>query len=142
MTAVADARTTLYNALTAELVESPWRVHRTSPAQLVAPTVYVDAVELAETEENLAGLIVATFPIIAVHDGTIRAQVDGLDDLLARVWTAALGAHATPTTSRPIGLDVGGPNLRAHVVRVDVHLAAVTMCAPTLTNSLAGNGGA
>ena len=139
--AVSDARTKLYDALTGELVESPWRVHRTSPAQIAAPSVYVDAVELGRDTATGVGIIVATFPVVAVVDGTVRRQVEELDDLLARIWTAALRSGLEPSDSRAMALDVGGANLRAHVVRVDVYLAAVALCPPSLIPASV-NGGA
>ena len=138
-TAVSDARTRLYDAVVAELAEFPWRVHRVTPAQIAAPTVYLDSVELFVDRSTGPGLIVATFPVVMIVDGTVRAQVEALDDLVARVWSALLGIGADPTDARPYALDVGGPSLRAQGVRADVMLQALTLCAPTLVS--ASNGG-
>jgi hypothetical protein len=131
---VADERTKLYDALVASS-PTPWRVHRTSPAQLVAPCVYLDAVELSIDTSIGAGIVLCTFPVVLVWDGAVRPQVEGLDDLLGRVWTAAVRAGGDPQTSRPIALDVGGPSLRAHALRVEMFVQAITMCAPSLVTA-------
>jgi len=131
MSAIADARTTLHTAIAGAL-PTPWRVHRVSPSQLIAPCVYLDAVELATDTSLGVGLVQCTFPVVCVHDGAVTAQVEGLDDMLAAVWTAAVEAGGDPQTSRPIALDVGGPSLRAHALRVEMFVQALTMCAPTL----------
>lgn len=136
MSSVADARTKLYDALVAEL--APGRVHRTAPSQLVAPCVFLDAVELGVDTSIGAGLVVCTFPVVCVWDGTVRPQVEALDDLLAAVWTAAVEAGGDPQTSRPLALDVGGPSLRAHVLRVEMLVTAITLCAPSLVTANAG----
>ena len=136
-TAVSVARTALYDALRASAALSSWRVHRVTPRQIAAPTIYLDAVELSE--DNLGGsatLVECMFPIVLVHDGAVRAQVEALDDMLAHVWTAALTV-GNPTDSRPVALDVGGPTLRSHLVRVGVHIQAYTMCAPSLVTATA-----
>ena len=136
MSAIADARTTLYDALVAGLEALPaWRVHRVSPTQLVAPCVYLDAVEIGIDTSIGAGLVVCTFPVVMVHDGTMRPQIEGLDDLLAAVWTAAARAGGDPQASRPLSLDVGGPSLRAHVLRVEMFVTAIAMCAPSLVTA-------
>lgn len=134
MSAVADARTKLHGALDTSVLPG-WRVHRTSPAQLVAPCVYLDAVELGIDTSIGAGLVVCTFPVVAVHDGTVRPQVEALDDLLAAVWTAAIEAGGDPQASRPLSLDVGGPTLRAHVLRVEMLVTAISLCSPSLVTA-------
>jgi hypothetical protein len=135
MSAVADARTKLYDALVAGSGLAGWRVHRVSPSQLVAPCVYLDAVELGIDTSIGAGLIVCTFPVVVVHDGQVRPQVEALDDTLAAVWTAAVEAGGDPSASRPLSLDVGGPSLRAHVLRVGMLVTAIALCAPSLVTA-------
>lgn len=130
-TAVSVARTALYDALRASSVISSWRVHRTTPRQIAAPTIYLDSVELSTDEQNGATFVECMFPVILVHDGAVRAQVEALDDMLAHVWTAAMTV-GDPTDSRPVNLDVGGPTLRSHQVRVGVLIQAITLCPPTL----------
>jgi hypothetical protein len=137
-TDVSRARTKLYDALTSAAL-APWRVHRVTPAQIVAPCVYLDSVELGPSSVEGAAILVASFPIVLVADGLERRQVEELDDILAHVWTAVVAAGGDPGTSRPVSLDVGGPNLRAHVVPAGMLVTAFTLCAPTLV-SAGGNG--
>ena len=133
-TAVSVARTALYEALRADPALVSWRVWRTTPRQIAAPTIYIDSVELDEDNVNGARFVICTFPIVLVHDGAVRAQVEALDDMLAHVWTAALQV-GDPTRSRPDNLDVGGPTLRSHLVSVGVPVQAYTMCPPTLVTT-------
>ena len=82
-------------------------------------------------------LDVVTFPVAVVYDGADRAQVAGLDELVARVWDAARTV-AHPVRFEPRPVDVGGTNLRATFVDVDMRLGAVTLCAaPELTREVA-----
>ena len=131
LTAVSVARTALYDALRGSQALAQWRVHRTTPRQIAAPTIYIDAVEMSVDDGTGAGVVEVMFPIILVHDGAVRAQVEALDDMLAHVWSAAMQV-GNPTDSRPANLDVGGPTLRSHLVRVGVPVLAYTMCPSTL----------
>jgi len=130
-TAVSEARTTLHSALQTVAVMQWWRVHRVIPDQIAAPTIYIDSVELAREPFNDATFIVATFPIVMVVDGAVRAQVETLDDMIAHVWDAA-SAVGEPSRTRPFSLDAGGPSLRAHTMDVDMPLLARTLCPETL----------
>jgi len=134
-TAVSEARTRLYDALRRDSSLAPWRVHRVTPRQIAAPTIYVDSVEFGLDDVNGVGFVAVMFPVVLVHDGAVRAQVEALDDMLAHVWTAALSASCDPTDSRPVNLDVGGPTLRSHVVRVGTLVQAYTMCPPSLVSA-------
>ena len=133
-TAVSDARTRLYDALRAAPPLAAWRVHRTTPRQIAAPTIYLESAELGLDAVNGVGFVAVEFPVVLVHDGAVRAQVEALDDMLAYVWTAALNV-GDPSSSRPVNLDVGGPTLRAHVMRVGVLVQAYTMCPPSLVSA-------
>ena len=134
-TEVSRARTKLYDAVRAELDRSPWRVHRVTPAQVAAPAVWLDSVELGPDAVNGAAFLVATFPVVIVADGLERRQVEELDDLVAHVWQAIVAAGGDPGTSRAVSLDVGGPNLRAQVVPAGMLVQAFTMCAPSLVTA-------
>jgi len=134
-TAVSEARTTLYDALRASPALSPWRVHRVTPRQIAAPTIYLDSAELGLDSMNGVGFVAVMFPVVLVHDGAVRAQVEALDDMLAHVWTAALDAGADPVDSRPVNLDAGGPTLRSHMVRVGTRIQAYTLCPPSLISA-------
>jgi hypothetical protein len=126
-TEISRKRSELYLAVAAALVDTPWRVHRTSPAQIAAPCVWLDSVELSLDRETSAAFVVAAFPIYIVVDGTVRRQIEELDDLVAKVWTAAASV-GEPQASRPTALDVGGPSLRAQALEVDVVIQAVSLC--------------
>jgi hypothetical protein len=129
-TAVAQARTDLYEALRT-VTPSTWRIHRTSPPQIVAPCVFPDSPSIT-TQSN--GLIAVSFPVVMITDGTVTAQLEQLDDLLSAVWTAA-SKIGVPTNSSPASLDVGGPSLRAQVLSVEIAMTASTMCSPSLVTS-------
>jgi hypothetical protein len=105
-----------------------------TPRQIAAPTIYIDSVELNQDEINGATFVTVNFPVVLVHDGAVRAQVEALDDMLAHVWTAAMQV-GDPTRSRPVNLDVGGPTLRSHLLSVEVPVQAYTMCPPTLVTT-------
>ena len=136
LTAVSVARTALYDALRASGTLAQWRVHRVVPRQIAAPTIYIDDNEFDEDESNNGTVVIVSFPVIIVHDGAVRAQVEALDDMLAHVWTAAMTV-GDPTRSRPVNLDVGGPTLRSHLLSVEVPVQAYTMCPPTLVTTTA-----
>lgn len=138
--AVSAARTALYDAVTTALAGSPWRVHRVVPASITAPTIYLDSVELGPASIEGASFTAATFPVVIVADGLERRQVEQLDDLVALVWDAARDAGGEPDISRPLELDVGGPTLRAQIIRVDMTLTVNTLCRPVLAPAMAGGG--
>jgi len=139
---LAAARATLHGALSAVFDEpfqieedrliafSNGRVGRYPPPQVVAPCVWVEqssgAVDTVGTAAT--GLVdVATFPVQVVYDGADRAQVAGLDELIARVWDAARTVgEPVRWTAGPV--DAGGPNLRATVVEVEMRIGARTLC--------------
>jgi hypothetical protein len=132
---VSDARTALYDALTAAMAPLPWRSHRVTPAQVVAPAVWLESVELVATTVETISVTVATFPVVIVVDGLERRQIEELDDLIARMWDAVRTAGGEPSSSRPVSLDVGGPNLRAQVIRVEYELVAATLCGGELVTA-------
>jgi len=129
MTEVSAARTRLYDALAVGTLLPTWRVHRVSPTQVTAPSIFIDSVELGLDAVEGASFVAAVFPVVVVADGSVKAQIEALDDVLAYVWDASRAGGGEPTDSRPIALDVGGPTLRAHVVRVGMFLTARTLCA-------------
>jgi hypothetical protein len=131
-TLVSAARTTLFESLKATFKATPWRVHRVTPSTIVSPTVYIDSVEMGWTFESNARFVRATFPIVAVADGTDQRQVEQLDDMLALVWDSAILAGGEPDSSVPQAIDVGGPNLRAQVLRASMTITASTLCPAAL----------
>jgi hypothetical protein len=142
---LSDARTALHEALSGVFDEpfqveedrlvafSNGRVHRTPPAQAVAPCVWIEQGSGGEQAVGTVatGLVdAATFPVAIIYDGTDRAQVDGLDELVARVYDAARTV-GTPRRWEPRQIDVGGPNLRGSFVDVDMSIGARTLCGST-----------
>ena len=127
MTGVADARTELYEALQS-VTPATWRVFRTAPAQVVAPSTFIDSPSILT---NTPGIVTVSFPVVMVVDGAQHRQLEQLDELLAAVWTEA-SKVGNPTTSNPVALDVGGPTLRAQVLTIEIDMAAVAMCPPSL----------
>lgn len=135
MGAISDARAKLFAAAKAAVPATPWRVSDTSPAQITAPAVWIDSVELGLNSLESAGIVLATFPIYVVVDGTVKSQIVALDDLVEKLWTEFARSGGDPISSRSINLDAGGVNLRAQVMSVDVLLAVQTFCAPLLTST-------
>jgi hypothetical protein len=129
-TAVAQARTDLHDALKT-VTPSTWRVHRTAPPQVTAPVVFIDSPSIVTQGSGIVGVV---FPVVMVVDGTVRAQLEQLDDLLSAVWSAA-SRVGMPTGSNPTALDVGGPSLRAQVLSIEITMAAITLCAPSLVTA-------
>ena len=150
MSRLTDARIALHAAL-ATVFDDPVplqgggvvqfsadRVHAYPPATVAAPTVWIEQGRGGEAliGERARG-VETTLPVAVVYDGADRAQVAGLDELVARVWDAAAQV-GTPTRWEPQPLDVGGPTLRATFVDVDMRIGAGTLCgAPTLSKEVA-----
>lgn len=130
MTAIAEARTELHDALKT-VTPSTWRVHRMAPQQITAPMIFIDAFTIGTPN---SGLVNVSFPVVMVVDGTVSAQLEQLDDLTSAVWSAAVRV-GSPLSSSPASLDVGGPSLRAQVLVVEIVMAAITLCSPSLVTS-------
>ena len=128
-TEISAARTKLYNALVPIAARMPgaWRVHRVIPAQIAAPTIWIESVELATQSTSGFPMLTATFPVYVVVDGTVAKQIEQLDDLIAMVWQSA-STVGDPDDARPTSLDVGGPSLRAHALRIGIPIGAPTLC--------------
>lgn len=143
---LSDARSGLYSALST-VFSTPvdgytfdGRVDPYPASQPAAPCVWIEQPAGAENivgELGTALIDVATFPVAVVYDGSDRAQVSGLDELVARVWDAARTV-GHPQRFEPRPLDVGGPTLRATFVDVDMTIAALTLCgAPEYSREVA-----
>lgn len=127
---LADARDSLFLALEGVLPEG--RVHRVTPSTVAAPAVWLDTARVEERSAGNGVIIVATFPAFCVVDGAEKAQLEELDETVARVWDAAEKArNASPARAQAQPLDVGGPSLRATVVDLEVVITSRTLCAPT-----------
>lgn len=141
MSRLSDARATLYGELV-HVVDEPvngltlstGRVHQWPAPQPNAPCVWIEQPAGVLTDIGRQGTVwvnTVTFPVAVVFDGADRAQVGGLDELVARVWDRAWAAGARPVRFRPGPIDVGGPSLRATYVDVEMTVTSVTFCYPT-----------
>lgn len=136
MNRISDARTALFGAINTVL---PGRVASTPPASTPYPTPYI-WIDQPDGNLGFAGtatkLTVASFPIWIGYDGAVRAQVAGLDELVAGVWDACQQVRqATPQNWSAQTIDVGGAVVRGVVVLVDVTIGSMTLCLPTPTTS-------
>lgn len=127
-TGIAVARTALFDALQTAAAGSPWRVHRVPDVAPAAPVMFIDSPTLSVSNGSI---VTISFPVVIITDGSVTAQIEALDDLLAAAWTAA-STVGNVTDSRPAVLDVGGPSLRAQIINVDMDTTAKTLCPPTL----------
>lgn len=125
---VSQFRDEVYAALQGAVGDFPWRVHRTADTQPAAPVIFIDSPSL---QTGASGIVNVALPVVIVVDGSIAAQVDALDDFLARVW-GPLARVGNVSDSRPAVLDVGGPSLRAQIVNVSVDVTAGSLCPPEL----------
>jgi hypothetical protein len=124
---ISQARTTLYEALTAAIAAT-WRVHRTPPVNPSAPCVWV-----GPYVQNLNGpAIQISFPVVAIYDGADHRQVEALDDLGAALSDAIWRAHGRPVRSFSTSVDVGGPSLRSVEYQADFTVQGTTLCLPAL----------
>lgn len=134
---LGDARTRLFDALAPVFVDpvDGWtfagRLHRTQPARLAAPCVYLGA-SAGSRRTGQASSYVATFPVTIIYDGANEAQVDGLEEVISRVHDAAHAAGMTPTGHDPAvpPAPAGGgvSTLSAAVVMVDVTFRSYALC--------------
>lgn len=153
MNRLDDAQTRLYTALKTVFDEpfqieddrlvgfSNGRVSAYPPPQVIAPCVWIEPSSGGEqpTGTTAVGLVdVATFPVALVYDGTDRAQLAGLNELVARVWDKARTV-GEPRRWEPRTIDVGGPSLRGVFVDVDMRIGARTLCgsSPMATTEVA-----
>lgn len=141
MSRLSEARASLHAALSHVLDEpiqleedrlvafSPGRVHAYPPGTIAAPCVFIEqpSGQVGTTGAGNVLFDLARFPVAVIYDGTDRAQVAGLDELVARVWDASRAA-GEPVAFTPGPLDTGGPNLRATYVDVEVRIRALTLC--------------
>jgi len=127
MSITAEARQTLAEALGVAVAPVP--VFDVRPLELVTPCVYLDVAGRRAADDDGAPLIVVTFPVVAVVDGTDEAQLRALDVLDDQIWDAALELSGEPVSAVADDLDVGGPRLRALITVVDVVVAHLTLCA-------------
>ena len=114
----------------------PGRVAALPPSSVPYPPPYVwiDQPDVGvATTGNRTQLTVASFPVWVAYDGAVKAQVAGLDDVVAKVWDACFTVPAArPVNATPQTIDVAGTTVRGVVVTVDVTLGAFTLCVPAV----------
>lgn len=142
MNRLAEARRRLFEAVGPTL---PGRVEaypQAFVARGTAPYIWIEQPSGGVASMAAGGRVfVATFPVWCVYDGAVRAQVAGLDGIVAAVWDAceaAEGLEPRSVTPRDVtaageALRGGEPDtlhLRASVVTVAVTITARTFCKP------------
>ena len=132
MSRLSDARQQLAEAFEVVL---PGRVDPYPPPPnggFVAPFIYVDQPDgMRSTIGERTVVMIATYPVVVTYDGADRAQVAGLDDVVAQVVDAvARVPRAEVARWRRQPADPSTPNRRMAVVEVDVTITATTLCPP------------
>jgi hypothetical protein len=122
MTASSAARGTLWSALDGTALFGR-HAHIYRPRQPATPTVWIDDVETSRGDE-----VTIILPVFVVVDGDDQAQAAALDTWGDAVEDAAYIAGYRSAGRAPTILDVGGPSLRAVVVRVEVDHVGPTLC--------------
>jgi hypothetical protein len=122
---IDDALDRLGNALDPILPNRVSRVAVTPTGPGVA--IGVPALEAPETSHS----IVADFPITVTFDGADRAQVAGVNDLVARCWDACEGLKGcTPLRSRAVEPSTVNGMRRSVVITARMHIASRTLSSP------------
>lgn len=144
---LADARQALVDALAPIL---PGRVDPYAPppgVAFVAPYIWIgQPAGVRTTIGERTVVMVATFPVTVIYDGSVKAQLAGLDDVVSQVvdavaavpraevarWRPIPPEAGQPANGRATVIDVDQPaNRRATVIDVDVTITAATLCLPT-----------
>lgn len=108
----------------------PGRVWQFLTLEAPGITIGVPTIQPAGT-----AAIEAEFPVTVRYDGDERAQVAGLNDLVAKVWDACEALpRCSPFDARPVDPGAGGA-VRLVVVRVRMHIASRTLCPPVVVQS-------
>lgn len=141
MSRISDARAQLVEAIRAVApVELRDRVHDVTPNRVDAPCVFIGGASVDRITIGSPGtdMTLVELPVYCVADGRPDQQTRQLDELVAIVWDAAYRCAGHPNGAQPAAIDVGGPSLRGAVVRVELTIAAVSLCTPLLTGATHG----
>lgn len=123
----------------------PGRVHLypPTPTQTVAPCVFIDTPRVVpERVGERSSVVVATFPVWLLVDGTIAAAQALLDDLVAQVWSVVESAPLMECRNAEardyrIGTDPSVAPIRGAVVSVAETITSRVLCDPTTTTPVA-----
>jgi hypothetical protein len=129
---LGQARQTLVDAI-APVLSGRTAPYPPTPQQAgLAPAVWVDQSDgFRTTIGERTSVIIATFPINVVYDGTDRAQVAGIDEIVSGIVDAVAhvrGAEVARWRRQPT--DPNQPNRRSCVLEVDYTITATTLCLP------------
>lgn len=130
MNRLVDARADLAIALAPVL---SGRVDAYPPtAKFATPRIFLEQPELDRTTFGTRSQgTTQTWEVWIAYDGAQRAQVAGLDELVAAAWdTLEATRGVQPQRARRATLDVAGVQYRATVIDVAVTHAATTLCPP------------
>lgn len=108
------------------------------PSRASAPLVWLDDSSSNRSRAERAWSWAVTFPVWVVHDGTVEAQVAGVEEIIGRVYDAARAARFTVLGHDPSPLPAelvqatttNPPRLRAAVVSITTGLVRETFCPP------------
>lgn len=141
MSALADKRAEIATALEAVLTDGRFYAYPRPMPWTVAPCGWIEQPAGGEQPTSGGGTkIVSTFSIWFVHDGSVEAQVAGLDDIVVQAWSALMQVpQVHPRRWRPDALivtDVNGQQTgvewRAAVIEADATTLAAAFCTPTV----------
>lgn len=136
-----DERARLHEAIVDVFVEPvagftfSGRVDRTPPAKIAAPRAFIGDSTGNRVRANAGATYVAGFPVWVIYDGTARAQVDGIDEIVSRIHDAAATAGFdvighTPATLPPELAAIAPANVRTSVVSIETSARGLTLCTP------------
>lgn len=123
---IGEARQALHDAI-ADVLDAG-RVSAYPAAQDVGIRVWIDLPAINVNSRSIE----VDFPVHCTYDGADRAQVAGLDDVVARVWDAC---ERTPNV-QPLrvfpgpDITVGQQTRRRQIITVRRMIGARTLCLP------------
>jgi hypothetical protein len=130
VTVAADGRANLVIALTDHVTPIP--VFAYQPPHPIVPCVFIDVVgRRRETLDGGGTVIVLTYPVVAVVDGTNESQIATLDELGDQIWTAIESINGRPLEAAADTVDVGGPRVRMLTTIAAQLTMPRTLCAAT-----------
>lgn len=109
------------------------RVDRTPPSKIAAPRVFIGDSAGSRTRNGNAATYRVGYAVWVVYDGAVRAQVDGVDEIVSRVHDAAVRAGFDVVGHQPATLPpeyTTAPNVRATLVTVEVSARGLVLCTP------------
>lgn len=111
------------------------RVDRTPPSKIAAPRAFIGDSTGTRVSGNAGATYVVGFPVWVLYDGNVRAQVDGIDEIVARIHDAAATAGFdvvghTPASLPPELAAIAPAHVRTSVVSIETSARGLTLCTP------------